>query len=168
MNRQEQKTYLVVLILATIGLWAAISLAGCTVEQQKKTGLTILNAVVDARNTTVKVVKEVDTKKQADFVKRYDAVQSNPNDNVDKQAAALAAIDVDRVGHDKSVTAAYDFLQAIGHACEIAKLAVMNINSVGQLAIILAPVIATAIDVERGLKVLGINANFVSLLTGGK
>lgn len=154
----------VIAVLGVLGFFTAIALAGCA-EQEKKLGLTILNALQDAKRTAVQTVKNVDIQKQADFAKRYDEIQKAPSSNPDQEALKVKTIDVEFVEHGKQVTAAYAFLEAIGHSTEVAKIALVN---GAKLALILAPVLAVAMDLETALKVLGVNTSFVTLITGRK
>lgn len=165
-ERSHNNVFVVSALAVTAFLFgAAIALTGCTKEKQQAMGLGILNAVVELRNTAVKTVKTVDLAKQAELSKKYDVIQSSQVSNPDREEATLLKIDAERVQNDKNVSAAYDFLEAIGRICETAKVGLKN---GADLALILPPVLAGAIDVERGLRALGINLDFVKLISGGK
>lgn len=158
------KFYLIACILAAVAFSAAVALAGCA-EQEKKLGLTILNALEEAKRTAVQTVKAVDIKKQTEFAKRLDAVQESPSATPDEEALKVKTIEVELVEHGKQVNAAYNFLAAIENSLVVAKVALM---SGAKLPLILAPVLAVAMDLEAALKVLGVNTSFVTLITGSK
>ena len=143
-------------------LGAVLLIAGCG-EVGKKTGLGLLDAVLASRNLSVKALKEIDLVKQAGFAKRYDTVLS-PGEKLADAELKLAKIDAEVAAHNHKRNAAYDFLEAIGKACEVAKLALLRGANV---AAVLAPVIAVALNLDHGLAELGVSSHLVAILTGG-